>query len=243
MQLIPAIDLKDGKCVRLTQGDIKRMDVFSDDPVSVAKKWESLGASIIHVVDLDGAFTGNTLNLETIKKILDAVKIPIQLGGGIRSFNTIEKYIKMGISRVVIGTAAVKNPKLVKEAVELYGERIIVGIDARDEKVTIKGWVETSPVNCYELAREMEQIGIKRIIFTDVSKDGMMEGPNIKSIKKMLKQTTLKIIASGGISSIEDIMALKQIDDDNLEGVIVGKALYTQKIDYKRAQKLLEEGD
>lgn len=241
MQLIPAIDIKDGKCVRLTQGDIEKLDVFSLEPVDTAKKWEDMGASIIHVVDLDGAFTGKTKNMEVIEDIINAVQVPIQLGGGIRELNTIDKYFNMGVNRVVIGTAAVKNPQLVQDAVAKYQDRIVIGIDARNEKVSVEGWVETSEISCYELAKKMESLGVKRIVFTDVSKDGMMQGPNIKSIRRMLKETSLKVIASGGVSCLNDLKNLKNISERNLEGVIIGKALYTNKIDFKAALKLLKK--
>ncbi|RMG05430.1 MAG: 1-(5-phosphoribosyl)-5-[(5-phosphoribosylamino)methylideneamino]imidazole-4-carboxamide isomerase [Nitrospirae bacterium] len=233
MKVIPAIDLKEGKCVRLLQGRKEDVTTYSDDPVSVAKRWVSEGAELIHIVDLDGAFSGNQANIESIKKIRDGVSVDLELGGGIRDMERIDYLISIGINRIILGTVAVKNPDLVKEAADKYPGSIIVGIDARDGKAAIKGWVEVTETDAFELAKKMEGLGASGIIYTDISRDGMLSGPNIETMEKMVNTVNIPVIASGGISSMEDIKNLSAIP--GLWGAITGKALYTGNISLKEA--------
>lgn len=223
MIIFPAIDIKDGKCVRLKQGKFDEVTVFSDEPYLVAKKWESLGASYIHVVDLDGAKNGSSFNNEVIKKITDSINIPIQVGGGIRSLEDVEEKFSLGVSRVILGTSAINGKDFVKKAVELYGDKIAVGVDAKDGYVAIKGWQETSATKSIDLCMEMKELGVKTIIYTDISKDGMMMGPNIEATKDIIDATGLNIITSGGVSCMIDV---KRSKDINAYGTIIGKALY-----------------
>lgn len=241
MIIFPAIDLRNGKCVRLVQGELDKETVFSDNPVEMAKSWEAQGATFLHLVDLDGAFAGKPQNLEIIKEIVTAISIPVQLGGGIRSLDTIEEVLNAGVNRVILGTVAIKNPTMVQQACAKYPGRIVVGIDSKQGKVAVEGWGETSTETTVELANKMKDMGIQRIIFTDISKDGMLEGPNLASTKELALQTGLKIIASGGVSSIEDIKALKELEIAGVEGVIVGKALYTEAIKLTEAIKIAHE--
>ena len=240
MQVIPAIDLRRGSVVRLTQGNFEREMIFSRNPEEVALKFERLGAKLIHVVDLDGARAGQMQNLDSIKKILDAVKIPIELGGGLRDLVNIEKVLSLGVSRVIVGSAAVKNPVLIKQVCKLHGgDKIVVGIDVKNGKVAIDGWeksVDTSPV---ELAKRMKSFGVKTIIFTDIARDGMQEGVNIDATVEFAKATGMKIIASGGVSTTEDIQNIKPFEK-YIDGVIVGKALYSGDFDFKAAVRTAE---
>lgn len=239
MLIIPAIDLKDGKCVRLLQGRGDAVTEYSDNPVEVAKKWESLGARLIHIVDLDGAFTGNQKNIESIKEIRKAVNIEIELGGGIRDMERIEMLLGLGINRVILGTVATQRPELVKEACRRFPQRIIAGIDAKDGLVAIKGWVELTDIKATDLALMMQEHGVWGIIYTDISRDGMMTGPNIPAMKEMVEAVNIPVIASGGVSSIEDIRRLKEIK--GLYGVIIGKALYSGAIDLREAIALTDK--
>lgn len=241
MEIIPAIDLKGGKCVRLEQGDMKRDTVFSSDPVSMAKKWESMGATRLHLVDLDGAFKGKPQNKYIIEDIIDAISIPVQVGGGIRDIETIDEYVAMGADRIILGTIAQKSPKFVIKACDIYHERIVVGIDAKDGKVAIKGWAEVTSKNAMDLAAEYEDYGVAAIIYTDISKDGMMQGPNIEATKELALSVDIPIIASGGVSSIDDIKALLPLINDGVEGVITGKAIYSGSLDLQEAVKLAEK--
>jgi len=233
MLIIPAIDLKDGRCVRLLQGRADAVTVYSDRPEDVAKRWQELGAKVIHVVDLDGAFSGTQKNIEGIKNIRRAVSVDIELGGGIRDMERIEMLLGLGINRVILGTVAIERPELVKEASRRFPGRIIVGIDAKDGLVAVKGWVEVTSVKAKELALKMEEYGAWGIIYTDISRDGMLTGPNIEAIREMVEAVNIPVIASGGVSSIDDIKRLKEIK--GLWGVITGKALYTGAIDLKEA--------
>jgi phosphoribosylformimino-5-aminoimidazole carboxamide ribotide isomerase len=226
MLVIPAIDIKGGKCVRLFQGDYAKETVYSDDPVDVAKKWEKYGAKRIHLVDLDGALEGVPRNLETVKNIRKAVKAEIEYGGGVRLLKTIDSLIEAGINYVILGTAAVKTPELLNEAVEKYGQKIIVGLDARKGKVAVSGWKETSGIDALELALKIKAAGIKQIIFTDIEKDGAMIGPNISALKEMAVKSGVNIIASGGISTENDVMKIKELESFGVNGMIIGKALY-----------------
>ena len=238
MIIIPAIDLKDGKCVRLLQGKKDEVTVYSDDPAEMAKKWQDLGAELLHVVDLDGAFTGEQKNFDKIKAIREAIDIPIELGGGIRDVERIEKLISLGVDRTIIGTSAAKNPEVVENACKKFPGQVIVGIDAKDGKVAIKGWVEVTELDAIEFARQMEAIGAAGIIYTDISRDGMLTGPNIEAMAKMVESVKIPVIASGGVSKLDDIKALMQIE--GLWGVITGKALYTGALDLKEAIELVK---
>lgn len=238
--IIPAIDLKDGKCVRLYQGRKEEATVFSRDPVAVAKAWEEAGARLLHLVDLDGAFSGVQKNVQVIKEILKEVKIPVQLGGGIRSLETIERLLDQGISRVILGTSAIENPRLIEKACALYGERIVLGLDAKDGRVAIQGWEEQVTKTYLELAEEMKNLGIQRVIFTDIKRDGTLQGPNLESTRQLAEKTSLKVIASGGISSLDDIRNLLALEPYGVEGAIVGKALYTGSIRLEEALALAQ---
>ncbi|MBI1912881.1 MAG: 1-(5-phosphoribosyl)-5-[(5-phosphoribosylamino)methylideneamino]imidazole-4-carboxamide isomerase [Deltaproteobacteria bacterium] len=233
MIIIPAIDIKDKKCVRLTQGRMDAETVYSTDPSEVAKKWESLGAEIIHLVDLDGAVEGNAKNFDVIKKITETVKAPVQIGGGIRDIKTAELYLDtLGVKRIIIGTAAYDNPTLVTTLTKKYPGRIAVGIDAKDGHVAIKGWVTVTDEKAVDLARKLEGNGVACIIYTDISRDGMLTGPNVEATREMSESVNIPVVASGGMSSIKDIVAYKGV---NLEGIIIGKALYSGNIELKEA--------
>ena len=227
IEIIPAIDLKGGKCVRLYQGDLSQETIFSQDPVGMARHWESLGAPRLHLVDLDGAATGKLRHLPVVKEILLAIKIPLQLGGGIRHMETIEELMEMGIQRVILGTVAVEEPELVKEACRRFGEAIIVSIDARSDYVATYGWQTTTTITAKEMLNRMASLGVKRFIYTDISRDGTLTQPNFEAIAELVSSTTLPIIASGGISSLSH---LKRLSHLGVEGAIVGKALYTGNI-------------
>ncbi len=230
MQIYPAIDIIDGKAVRLSQGKFDNVTVFNDDPLSAASDWVKAGADYIHVVDLDGARYGKSFITDIIKDIKAEYNVNIQTGGGVRSIRDIEDRINAGASRVIIGTAAVKNPELVKEAVKLYGEKIAVGIDAKNGMVAISGWEEISSVKAADLCYEMKKYGVSTVIYTDISKDGMMSGPNIHFTKELIDKTGMDIIASGGVSHMRDIENVKNI---NASGIIIGKALYNGALDLK----------
>ena len=238
MIIIPAIDLKDGKCVRLLQGKEDEVTVYSDDPASMANKWVDLGARLLHLVDLDGAFSGEQKNYDKIRAIRKAIHIPIELGGGIRDISRIEMLVNIGIDRVIIGTSATSNPDMVKEACKKYPGQVIVGIDAKDGKVAVKGWVEITELDAVEFAQSVEKFGIAGIIYTDISRDGMLIGPNIDAMAKMVESVKIPVIASGGVSNIEDIKSLMKID--NLWGVITGKALYSGALDLREAIELVK---
>ncbi len=238
MLIIPAIDLKDGRCVRLLQGRADAVTVFSDNPEEVARRWQEIGARLIHVVDLDGAFSGTQRNIEGIKRIRKAVSVDIELGGGIRDMERIERLLGLGINRVILGTVAIEKPELVKEACKRFPGRIIAGIDAKDGLVAVKGWVEVTSVRAKELALKMEDYGVWGIIYTDISRDGMLTGPNIEATRQMVESVKIPVIASGGVSSIDDIKRLREIK--GLWGVITGKALYTGAIDLKEAIEIAD---
>jgi phosphoribosylformimino-5-aminoimidazole carboxamide ribotide isomerase len=238
MKLFPAIDIKNGQCVRLRQGSFRDVLVYSDLPQKVAKEWEASGASFIHVVDLDGALVGYSVNEDVIKKIVQNISIPIQLGGGIRSIKDIENKLSLGISRVIIGTKAAIDPGFMKEAISIFGaEHIIAGIDAKDGIVAVEGWEKLSAYNAVDLALEMKNVGVDTIVYTDIAKDGMLQGPNIHYTAEMVEKTGLKIIASGGVSSLKDLELLNEI---KVYGAIIGKALYENRIDFKKAVTMFE---
>lgn len=232
MIIYPAIDIKDGKCVRLVQGKFDDVTVYSDNPVEMALKWERLGAQYLHVVDLDGARYGKPQNIAVISEMAVNLGIPVQVGGGIRTIETIEIVLSKGIERIILGTSAVRDSKLVKLALQNFENSIVIGIDARDGMVAIEGWAKTSSFTAVGFAKKMEELGAKTIIYTDISKDGMLSGPNFKAMEEMVREVGVDIIASGGVSSIDDIKRLKDI---GVAGVIIGKALYTGDIDLKEA--------
>ncbi|MCM3743731.1 1-(5-phosphoribosyl)-5-[(5-phosphoribosylamino)methylideneamino]imidazole-4-carboxamide isomerase [Sporosarcina luteola] len=231
MILFPAIDIRGGKCVRLIQGDYAQETIYHESPSKVAKDWETQGAAYIHVVDLDGAKTGDSLNAEAIREIVKVVNIPVQVGGGIRSMETIDSLIASGVSRVIIGTAAIQNPQFVEEAVAKYAGKIAVSIDARNGFVATDGWTETTDVKAVKLLRWLEGAGVKTVVYTDIMKDGMLQGPNFDELYVVSKASDMDVIASGGVSTIEDIAKLKQM---NLYGVIIGKALYEGTLSLER---------
>ncbi len=239
MRIFPAIDLYEGQAVRLLKGDYAKKTVYSDDPVSVARDFRAKGASCVHVVDLEGAKTGGTPNLELVTRIKRETGLFTEVGGGIRSFAVIERYLEGGIDRVILGTAAVENPEFLAEAVRLYGERIAVGIDVRDGFVAVKGWTVTSGVPMKEFVRKIEAVGVRTVICTDISKDGAMQGTNRSMYRDLARRSGLAIIASGGVSSIDDVRALAAMD---LCGAIIGKAYYTGAVDLAEAVRVAEGG-
>ena len=239
MKIIPAVDIKKGRCVRLSQGLADQETVYSDDPVAMACHWDEEGASLIHIVDLDGAFEGQPANAEIVKNIIYNSSVDIQVGGGIRNLNTIEKYINAGAYRVILGTIAQKEPEFVTKACKEFPGKIIVGIDARDGNVAIKGWVEVSNQRATDLAKKLESCGVSGYIFTDIACDGMLQGPNLKSIKEFAKNTKLPVIASGGVGELKDIDNLLTLEADGVEGIITGKALYDKKFTYAQTLELL----
>lgn len=230
MIIFPAIDILDGQCVRLIQGDYNQEKVYSNSPVDMAKQWEEKGASFIHIVDLNGAKTGESINKSIIIEIAKTAQIPIQVGGGIRSLSTIKDYIENGVNRVIVGTAAITDKAFLKEAVATYGEKIVVSLDARNGFVATDGWTDTSDVKAIELVKELENIGVKTIVYTDIAKDGMLEGPNLNEQEEINNATTMNVIASGGITTKEDVTALSS---RNLYGAIIGKALYDGKLQFE----------
>ncbi|MEW6088882.1 MAG: 1-(5-phosphoribosyl)-5-[(5-phosphoribosylamino)methylideneamino]imidazole-4-carboxamide isomerase [bacterium] len=238
MLIIPAIDLRHGQCVRLIQGDPNRQTVYSKQPVSMARWWQSKGAMRLHVVDLDGAFDGKISNLETIKNIIKSVDIPVQVGGGIRNMDIIEELLQAGVDSVILGTSVCKNKRFLKKAIKSFPDKIIVGIDSKNGNVAISGWKKLTKIKTLDLINEVEELGIKTIIYTDISRDGMLEGPNFDSIETLLKSSKISLIASGGISDLNDIKKLKELNNKRLIGAIVGKALYTGKIDLAEAIKI-----
>ena len=235
MNIIPAIDLIGGQAVRLVKGDYDNVTVYSDDPAAVAESFARAGAKYLHVVDLDGAKDGTTANFETIKKIIERTDLSVEVGGGIRTLERVRQYIDVGVDRVIIGTAAVTDPDFLREAVKLYGEKIVVGVDIKDGFVAIKGWLEISELSCKEFCKKLEDLGVKTIICTDISKDGMMSGTNRELYRELYDEFELNIIASGGVSSMEDIAVLSNM---GLFGAIVGKAIYTGAIELSEAIKL-----
>ena len=237
MLIIPAIDLKDGVCVRLEQGRKEAVTVYSRDAAGTAKKWETMGAKVLHVVDLDGAFTGSQQNLGKIMEIRKSVKMIIEVGGGIRDIVTVDRLISAGINRVIIGTSAIEDPAFFMEACRQFPGNIFIGIDAKDGKVAVKGWEEVSAIDAVELAKRVETVGVGGIIYTDIARDGMLTGPNIQAQEEMARTVKIPVIASGGIANIEDIKALLKIP--NLWGAITGKAIYAGTLDLKEAINLV----
>ncbi|MDL5036195.1 1-(5-phosphoribosyl)-5-[(5-phosphoribosylamino)methylideneamino]imidazole-4-carboxamide isomerase [Comamonas resistens] len=243
MLLIPAIDLKDGHCVRLIQGDMDQSTTFGEDPAAMAAKWLDAGARRLHLVDLNGAFAGQPKNLSAIKSILKEVdgEIPVQLGGGIRDLDTIERYIDLGIEYLIIGTAAVKNPGFLQDACSAFPGHIIVGLDAKDGKVAIDGWSKLTGQDVIETAKRFEGWGVESIIYTDIGRDGMLTGINIDATVKLAQSLKIPVIASGGLSGMSDIEALCKVQDEGVEGVICGRAIYTGDLDFAAGQERADE--
>jgi phosphoribosylformimino-5-aminoimidazole carboxamide ribotide isomerase len=237
--LFPAIDLKDGLAVRLQQGDMARATVFNRDPAAQAQAFERQGFDYLHLVDLDGAFAGKPMNASAVEGILDAVKIPLQLGGGIRDMATVEGWLGKGVARVIIGTAAVRDPALVKEAARAHAGRVAVGLDARDGKVAVEGWAATSELSALDIARRFEDVGVAAIIYTDVARDGMLKGLNLDATIALADAVSIPVIASGGLASIDDIRALLEPRAKKLAGAIAGRALYDGRLDAAEALAVL----
>ena len=243
MQLIPAIDLKDGHCVRLKQGDMGQSTIFSDDPATMAQSWFDKGARRLHLVDLNGAFAGKPQNFAAIKKILAAVgsDIPVQLGGGIRDLDTIERYIDAGLQYVIIGTAAIKNPGFLQDACTAFPGHIIVGLDAKDGKVATDGWSKLTKHDVIDIAKKFEGYGVESIIYTDIGRDGMLSGVNIDATVKLAQALTIPVIASGGLSNMLDIEKLCAVEGEGIQGVICGRAIYSGDLDFAAAQIRADE--
>ena len=241
MLLIPAIDLKNGFCVRLLQGESDKETVYSNDPAAMALTFEEAGATRLHLVDLDGAFQGEGANISSIRSILKNVSIPVQIGGGLRTEEDIDRMLALGVSAVIVGTMAVKHPDVLEKLLKKYtDEQIILGIDARNRKVSIEGWKESTEIQDVKYALRWKNYGIKRVVFTDISRDGMLRGPNLVALREMAEHTGLKIVASGGISSIDDLEQLKTLEPNGVDQAISGKAIYEGKIDLKRVFKCLQ---
>jgi len=241
MIIIPAVDIKQGKCVRLLQGRMEDTTLYSEDPVSMAQQWEACGAQLIHIIDLDGAFAKEVKNFKTIRDILSEIKVPIQVGGGIRDIKTIEMYIDAGVSKIIIGSEALYNPKLVKDACKLFEGKIVIGIDARKGMVAVEGWSKTSETKAIDLAKEFEFCGVAAINFTDIHRDGMQTGPNIEETAAIADAVSIPIVASGGVSSIEDINNLLEIESRGVTGVITGRAIYEGSLDLKEAIRISKQ--
>ncbi len=240
MLIIPAIDIRDGKCVRLFKGDFAKETVFSDRPEEMARKWQNAGARFLHLVDLDGALAKKPMNLDTVERILHSVELPVELGGGIRSLEHIETALSLGVHRVILGSVAVQEPELVKEACQRYKERIVVGIDAKDGIVAVDGWGVSGDVEAGELARCMVKAGVRTIIYTDISRDGTLAGVNAEATVALAKESGASVIASGGVSSLADICRLKTLEAEGVCGVIVGKSIYTGALDLAKAIEIAE---
>ncbi|MDP3387270.1 MAG: 1-(5-phosphoribosyl)-5-[(5-phosphoribosylamino)methylideneamino]imidazole-4-carboxamide isomerase [Eubacteriales bacterium] len=238
MILFPAVDIKDNKCVRLTQGDFNRIQIYSDNPVDMAIRWEQAGAEYLHVVDLDGAQSESLINKRSIREIVKSISIPIQIGGGIRTGARIKELLSIGVSRVILGTIAVENQALLMELSKAYASQMAVSVDAVEGKAAVRGWKDVTAVDVMDICEMMEKVGIKTLIYTDILRDGMLKGPNTAMYKRLQNMTNLDIIASGGVTTIQDIEDLKAI---GLYGAIIGKALYDGKLDFKEALKCLQK--
>ena len=241
MILFPAIDIRNGRCVRLTEGKFECETVFAEDPAEMAVRWADAGAEYLHVVDLDGALAGQSSNTEVIKRILAKVKIPVQVGGGIRTLANIENMLALGVTRVILGSVAVRDPELVREACQKFPGQVVVGIDAKNGEVAVEGWGIGGGIGAIELAKKMAAVGVEHIIFTDISRDGMLSGVNVEATAELAKASGVKVIASGGVSSLADLKALQAHEADGIEGCIVGKAIYTGALDLKEALAALKE--
>ncbi len=233
IQILPAIDLKGGRCVRLCQGRAEESTIYSEDPAGMARHWVAEGGEFLHVVDLDGAFQGHPVHLDIIEQIVRAVSIPVEVGGGLRTDEDIERVLERGVSRVVLGTRAWQNPEDIRRLAARFGAALAVGIDARDGRVQIKGWTETTAETAVGLARRADAMGVQTLIYTDTSTDGMLQGPNVKAVDELCAAVSCKVIASGGITTAADVRALRALGRDNLRGAIVGKALYEGRVTLK----------
>ena len=242
MNLFPAIDLLEGRCVRLYQGDYDRSQVFHDNPDDVAQQWTSQGDTWLHVVDLDGAKAGKPVNLEAIAAIVEAVSVPIQVGGGLRDRASVAQLLELGVQRVILGTVAVEQPQLVASLCQEFPGRIVVGIDARNGKVATRGWLETSEVLAADLAQQMQQLGAAAIIYTDIHRDGTLSGPNLDALRELATSLSIPVIASGGVSSVTDLLSLLALEPLGVTGAIVGRALYTGDISLKQAIQAVGQG-
>lgn len=238
MRLYPAIDIKGGKCVRLTQGLFDNVKVYSDTPADMARLWRDQGATFLHLVDLDGALAGRSVNEEVIRSIVEAVDIPVELGGGIRSEEAVRHMLDLGVARVIIGTKAVERPMFMKELVDAFGaDRIVAGVDAKDGLVAVQGWESLSTVTAKELCLKMEELGIRHVVYTDISRDGMLNGPNVEATRQLTEATGIDVIASGGVSSMEDLRCLYEA---GIKGAIIGKALYEKRVDLREAVRAFQ---
>ena len=243
MLIFPAIDIRGGKCVRLLKGDFAQETVFSDDPAAMARKWQQQGAQFLHLVDLDGALAGKSQNLATVRAILSVVTIPVELGGGIRTMANIDEVLALGVRRIILGSVAVHDPDLVKAACAKYGNRVVVGIDAKDGIVAVDGWGVSGNVQVGTLAKAMAEAGVRTIIYTDIARDGTLEGVNVEATARLARESGIRIVASGGVKSVEDIRALKPYEKNGIEGVIVGKSIYMGTLDLQEAIEIAgEEG-
>lgn len=241
MIIIPAIDLKNGHCVRLSQGRMEDATVYSPDPVEVARRWESMGAQRLHIVDLDGAMSGKPENKSLIRRICSSVSMKVELGGGIRDIKTIKEYLSAGVSHVILGTAALKNPDFLAESCTQFPGKIIIGIDAHDGMIAVQGWTETTGVRAVAFAKTLDSTAVAAIVFTDISRDGMLTGPNIESTTELAKSVSIPVIASGGMSSLDDIKKLIAVENAGIMGIIIGRALYTGNIDLKTCIALAQK--
>lgn len=241
MTIFPAIDLRGGKCVRLFKGDFDQETVFSDQPAEVAQQWQAQGAQFLHLVDLDGARAGHSENLATVREILAAVTIPVELGGGIRTLENIDEVLELGVRRVILGSVAVRDPELVAAACAKYGDRIVVGIDAKDGIVAVDGWGVSGDVDVITLTKRMKQAGVRTIIYTDISRDGTLAGVNVEATAKLARESGVHVVASGGVRDVRDIEALKPYEKDGIEGVIVGKSIYTGSLSLPEALAIAAE--
>jgi len=240
MEIIPAIDLHGGNCVRLLRGERAKETIYSSNPAEIGLRWQAAGARRLHMVDLDGAFAGERVNAAAIRSVASVLNIPVQLGGGIRTMETAEETFGLGVTKIILGTVAVQNPEFVKQLVEKFKDRILVGIDARDGMVAVKGWTESSALKAVDLALQMQGLGVAEIIYTDIARDGTLEGPNFAALKEMAEAISIPLIASGGVSSLDDLRRLKEFEHLGVSGAIVGQALYTGHIDLEEAVRELE---
>ena len=242
MEILPAIDLLDGRCVRLYQGDYQQSQIYHENPVEVARQWAEQGATRLHLVDLDGAKVGQPVNLAAIEAIIRAVDIPVQVGGGLRDRVSVIKLLEIGVGRVILGTVAVEQPELVASLCQEFPQQIVVGIDARNGKVATRGWLETSTVEATDLAQQMEKLGAAAIIYTDIHRDGTLVGPNLDALREIAAPLDIPVIASGGVSALRDLLSLLSLEPLGVKGVIVGKALYTGDVDLKEAISAVGQG-
>ena len=240
MIIFPAIDMHNGRCVRLLQGRIEDETIYSEDPVMVSQEWQHQGASWLHLVDLDGAMSANKNNRSLAQQIFKTLSIPVQIGGGIRSISDVQELLDAGAARVIVGTTAVQQPKILEELLKNFSNKIVVGLDARDGLVVTHGWQQVESLKAISFAQELSRLGVERVIYTDTSKDGMLKGPNLTEIRTLAKNTEIKVIASGGISSLEDLLQLKKIESLGVEGVVIGKALYEKRFSLGKALRCVE---